>query len=100
VTTDENAVQRVVLGPEDRYRMERLHEELIGRLHEMAAITARNLRIPLQGGYHVQFRPDAGTGTGDATQAGRAVAARYEIVCSDENGCGYYDTVNGVCERC
>jgi hypothetical protein len=86
---------------EDKYRMERLFEEVVGRLHEMAAITSRSLGLKLPEGYRILFVPegnqDAAAGKAALFGAGPA-AARYEIVCHPDGGpCGYYDLAVAVC---
>jgi len=72
--------------------MQRLSEEVRGRLEEMALITARTLGIEVTGDTIRKFVPVAG-GTD-------AAGLSIEIVCAPGGPCGCYSDPPGVCEPC
>jgi hypothetical protein len=79
---------RVELRPDDRERMQRLAEEVRGRLEEMALITGRTLGIPVTRDSIRKFAPAA------------ADQPVIEIVCAPNGPCGCYVDPPGVCEAC
>ncbi|HZD73037.1 MAG TPA: hypothetical protein VE776_03985 [Actinomycetota bacterium] len=91
--------KRAALRAEDRERMQRLSEEVQGRIREMALITARTLGIDLAGDTVVKFAPvkadraSLGEGPGLGEEPGQTI----EIVCGPE-GCGCYVDPPGICE--
>lgn len=80
------------LGVEDRLRMERLYEEVRGRLQEMALVASRAVGVPLDDDARLQFRPDATRGSGPG-------GVDIEIVCTPD-GCICYDYREGTCSVC
>ncbi len=83
--------QRAELRPEDRDRMQRLSEEVRGRLQEMALITTRTLGIALDSQTAVKFAPQELDRGADET------GMHIEIVCTPD-GCGCYVDPPGICE--
>ncbi|MEP7021641.1 MAG: hypothetical protein ABI808_13395 [Pseudonocardiales bacterium] len=82
--------KRVTLSDEDRGRMQRLSEEVQGRLREMGLIMTRSLELGDRSDAVLKFLPmeraaDQGGGT------------TIEIVCTPE-GCGCYVDPPGLCE--
>jgi hypothetical protein len=78
--------------------MDRLFEELEGRLHEMALITARVLGINMAEAEIVM--PLGRIAEGNAGAAEKKVKYKgVETVCSP-TGCGYYDYDAKVCFDC
>jgi hypothetical protein len=84
--------KRSALTPADRERMQRLSEEVRGRLQEMALITTRTLGIPLDRDTVVKFSPVETRADGDL-----GVVTNIEIVCGPD-GCGCYVEPPGICE--
>ncbi len=88
-----NPKPRVQVSNDDRQRMARLYEEVIGRVAEMGQIVARNLefgpRYPVS-----KFTLNVGA------DAGRVVDIEFEPepVIGDKNGC--YKDPPGVCCEC
>ncbi|MDN7671326.1 hypothetical protein QZM22_02015 [Burkholderia oklahomensis] len=92
----------VRLSDEDRARMEKLYEEVSGRLREMALITARNLRLSTTKKMDVLFFPPNTahkSGSKPVEAAKPIVFEGTEIICSS-SGCGCYDFDAGVCYVC
>lgn len=83
----------VPLRTEDRERMQRLSEEVRGRLQEMALITARTLDLELAGDSVVKFLPIKAEAAGAGTSGGTYI----EIICTPA-GCGCYVDPPGICE--
>ncbi len=91
--------QRAALRLEDRERMQRLSEEVRGRLQEMALITARTLGIDLDSDTVVKFVPlkvDRAS-LGQEPGLGEEPGQTIEIVCGPA-GCGCYVDPPGICE--
>jgi hypothetical protein len=86
----------VNLQSEDRARMQRLSEEVRGRLEEMALITTRTLGVDKKDGARVQFlpvqlRPDE-SGNGTVLQVLSPADEGFECVC--------YKDPPGICFPC
>jgi hypothetical protein len=84
--------KRNALAPADRERMQRLSEEVRGRLQEMALITARTLGVAFDKDTAVKFVP---VEVKAANELG--VAMNIEIICGP-GGCGCYVDPPGICE--
>ena len=80
--------KQVELQPDDRERMQRLAEEVRGRLEEMALITGRTLGIDVGNDAIRKFAPSAED------------QPTIEIVCAPNGPCGCYVDPPGVCEAC
>ena len=91
----DSVTERVRLTQDDHARMQRLSEEIRGRLEEMALIMTRTLGIALTPEMVRRFTPlTAGSLEADVT--------RMEIVCAPDGAtCGCYVTLDdgtGFCE--
>jgi hypothetical protein len=84
--------KQTALAPADRERMQRLSEEVRGRLQEMALITTRTLGISMDRDTVVKFAPVETRADDDP-----GVVTNIEIVCGPA-GCGCYVDPPGICE--
>ncbi len=89
-TTRTVHLDRVLLADEDRARMERLYEEIAGRMKEMSLITARSLGVDLEGAPVARF---------GATLRNKATErfCGIEWIYRDGVCVGYYDYDAGTC---
>ncbi|SOB88673.1 hypothetical protein [Streptomyces sp. 1331.2] len=85
------ARKKVRLEPDDHARMQRLHEEVTGRLEEMSMIVSRTLGLDITSGKTLKWQP-----AGDTRLRGNV---DIEIVCTPD-GCGCYDYRDGTCSEC
>jgi hypothetical protein len=94
----------VMLSSEDRDRMNRLYEEVHGRLHEMALITARVLGVPAEdiGGVRLDSASQsAPSSSGELTPRARPIRFEgIEFIYQDGQCVGIYDHDAGVCLPC
>ena len=84
--------KQVCLKPDDRIRMARLHEEVVGRLEEMTLIMSRNLG----GEFHAPAESAVVRFPGIDRDGHVAARMRHFMPCN----WGCYDWETGVCRVC
>jgi hypothetical protein len=84
----------VRLKEEDAVRMRRLHEEISGRVEEMALIAARNLNMKVNGEGVRMFHPVRNE------KARQIEFEGVEIICYPNGVCACYDYDSGECYEC
>lgn len=88
--TEASTTEPVTLTDEDRVRMQRLFEEVVGRLQAMSLIMNRlgaTDSSRAKAGLRVKLNVTPGSMTG-------------RLCVTDVYGCGCYDYDQGVCEPC
>jgi len=93
------APKGVALSADDRGRMERLSEEVQGRLKEMALITARTLGVKLDPGAVPIYDP---THHGEATEADETIEVVVVAVPQPDGHFKFYcyQDPPGICVEC
>lgn len=83
-----------LLSPEDRARMQRLSEEIQGRIKEMALIFARTMKMHFDESYSLKFQPEKPADVAFVAAGGQHI----QIVCAGIDGpCGCYVDPPGEC---
>ena len=96
----------VVLSEEDRTRAIRLHEEIAGRLEELALIVGRNLghsgRTPVGicFGSQIERLAEVLKQQPRAPVEEQRVLYHFDCFVFDDGSCGCYDNVRGLCLPC
>jgi hypothetical protein len=91
--TDNNGLKQVALHPDDLFRMQRLSEEVSGRLKEMGMIVARTLGIPVDANTVFKFEPRPA-----GVVFGYPGGQHINLVCTpDGSVCGCYVDPPGIC---
>lgn len=90
--TDSNGRKQVALHPDDLFRMQRLSEEVSGRLKEMGMIVARTLGMPVDTGTIFKFEPRP-----SGALYGYPGGQHIQLVCSPDGVCGCYIDPPGIC---
>lgn len=89
--------QKVNLTPQDRERMQRLSEEIQGRLEEMGLIMSRTLGVNFGRDALLKFAPSRAEGQAADASPQRS-PIHIEIVCAPDGTCGCYVDPPGFCE--